>query len=71
MYPQAVMLPIAIWKRDYAIARYILALCLIGMCFVAYHYYIQMYDIIASPVNPATPCDASGENCVKTPFHGS
>jgi hypothetical protein len=27
-----------------------------------------MYDIIASPTNPATPCDASGESCVKTPF---
>jgi len=68
MYPVAVMLPIAIWKRDRGIARYILALSIIGACYAAYHYYIQMYDIVASPLNPATPCDASGESCVKTPF---
>ena len=68
MYPQVILLSIAIWKRDTQVARYILALCLIGAAYAAYHYYIQMYDIIASPTNPATPCDASGESCVKTPF---
>ncbi|NOS66800.1 MAG: disulfide bond formation protein B [Candidatus Peribacteraceae bacterium] len=68
MYPQVVILAIALWKRDRSVARYILALCLIGAAYAAYHYYIQMYDIIATPTNPATPCDASGESCVKTPF---
>ncbi len=68
MYPQVILLAIALWKRDTTVARYILALCLIGGAYAAYHYYIQMYDIIASPTNPATPCDASGESCVKTPF---
>jgi disulfide bond formation protein DsbB len=69
MYPQVVLLGIALWKRDSTVATYILALCLTGAAFAAYHYYIQMYDIIASPTNPATPCDASGESCVKTPFN--
>lgn len=68
MYPQVILLALALWKRDTRIAPYILALCLIGMCFSAYHYFIQMQNIIASPANPATPCDASGVSCVKTPF---
>lgn len=68
MYPQVILLGIALWKRDKTVARYVLALCIIGALYAAYHYYIQLYDIIASPTNPATPCDASGESCVKTPF---
>lgn len=68
MYPQVVLLSIALWKRDATVARYILGLSLIGAVIAAYHYYIQMYDIIAAPDNPATPCDTSGESCVKTPF---
>lgn len=68
MYPQVILLSIALWKRDATVARYILTLSLIGTMFAAYHYYIQMYDIIAAPDNPATPCDTSGESCVKTPF---
>lgn len=68
MYPQVILLVIALWKRDRTVARYVLALCLIGAAYAAYHYYIQMHEIIASPTNPATPCDASGESCVKTPF---
>lgn len=68
MYPQVILLGIALWLRDRKVARYVLALCLIGAAYATYHYYIQMYDIIASPTNPATPCDASGESCVKTPF---
>ncbi len=68
MYPQVILLAIALWKRDRSVARYILALSVIGLAYASYHYYIQLYDIIASPTNPATPCDASGESCVKTPF---
>lgn len=68
MYPQVIMLLIALWKRDRGIAAYILPLCAIGLLYASYHYYIQMYDIVAAPTNPATPCDASGESCVKTPF---
>lgn len=68
MYPQVVLLALALYKRDRGIAAYILPLCVIGLLFASYHYYIQMYDIVAAPTNPATPCDASGESCVKTPF---
>jgi disulfide bond formation protein DsbB len=68
LYPQVVLLLVALWKKDRSVARYILALSIIGALYAAYHYYIQLYDIVASPTNPATPCDASGESCVKTPF---
>lgn len=68
MYPQAILLGIALWKKDRTVARYILALSIVGAAYAAYHYYIQMYDIIAIPTNPATPCDSTGESCVKTPF---
>jgi disulfide bond formation protein DsbB len=68
MYPQLVMLVIALWRRDRGVAPYLLALSLIGLAIAAYHYVIQLQNIVASPLNPATPCDASGESCVKTPF---
>jgi len=68
MYPQVFLLAIALWKKDRSIAPYILTLSIIGLLYAGYHYYIQMQNIIAAPDNPATPCDASGESCVKTPF---
>ncbi len=68
MYPQVVMLMIAVWKRDRGVAKYVLALCVFGAAIAAFHYAIQMQNLIASPTNPATPCDASGVSCVKTPF---
>jgi disulfide bond formation protein DsbB len=68
MYPMVILLSIALVNRDRTVIRYILPLALLGALFAAYHYYIQMYDIVAAPTNPATPCDLSGESCVKTPF---
>lgn len=68
MYPQIILLAIALWKRDANVARYIFALSIIGLAYATYHYFIQMQNIIASSQNPATPCDPSGESCVKTPF---
>lgn len=68
LYPEVLLLGMALWKNDRHIARYILALSIIGICFSTYHYWIQMQNIVASPTNPATPCDASGVSCVKTPF---
>lgn len=68
MYPQCILVLIALWKRDATVARYIIVLSALGAALAAYHFTIQMFDIIAGPLNPATPCDASGESCVKTPF---
>lgn len=68
MYPQLILLVIALWRQDRSIAPYILALAVIGLVIASYHYIIQLQNIVASPLNPATPCDASGESCVKTPF---
>jgi disulfide bond formation protein DsbB len=68
MYPQVVLLIIAAWKRDRTVARYIVALSVIGLLLASYHYYIQMYDIVVPPAAPAVPCDESGESCARTPF---
>jgi disulfide bond formation protein DsbB len=68
MYPQVILLSIALWKRDHAIAPYIAGLCLVGLALASYHYYIQIYDIVVPPADPAIPCDESGESCARTPF---
>lgn len=68
MYPQLILLAIALWKNDRGIAPYIFSLSVPGVLLAGYHYYIQMHHLLASPDNPATPCDTSGESCVTTPF---
>lgn len=68
MYPQLPLLAVALWKKDRGIAPYIAVLSVPGLLMAAYHFYVQLHHLIASPDNPATPCDASGESCVTTPF---
>lgn len=70
MYPQVVLLFVAMWKRDKAIAPYILAMCLIGMVIAAFHYAEQV-ELALHPVDPKTliPCDSSGESCAATQIH--
>lgn len=41
MYPQPVLFAIALWKKDLAIIKYSLALCLIGGSIALYHYLVQ------------------------------
>lgn len=68
MYPQVVLLLIAIWKRDQNIARYILPLCLIGIVIASNHYFEQVSAALAPPADPSIPCDTSGVSCASTPF---
>jgi len=56
MYPQAVILLIAYWKRDELVGKYILPLCGIGILFSAYHIYIEQFNV---PVM----CSLSGPSC--------
>ncbi len=72
LYPQVPMLAYAIWKRDNAVAPYILILCLIGMGFSLDHY-IDQVSAALQPVPDAEgvnmllkPCDASGVSCKAT-----
>lgn len=66
MYPQVILIGIAIWQRDRTIARYILALCIIGMFISIEHYSEQIHaTFFASPTDALEPCDASGVSCAK------
>lgn len=66
MYPQVVLLTIAIRKRDRTVAHYILALCIIGAIIAALHYFEQMQATFwPEPVDPLIPCDETG-SCAQT-----
>jgi len=56
MYPQAVILAVAYWRRDEWVGKYILPLSGIGILFSAYNVYIQQ-------VNAPTFCSASAASC--------
>lgn len=67
MYPQVVLLAIALWKKDYGIAKYILALCVIGAVLSTHHYIEQIEaTFFAPPTDPLVPCDDTGVSCAKT-----
>ncbi|HVW66708.1 MAG TPA: disulfide bond formation protein B [Candidatus Peribacteraceae bacterium] len=72
MYPQALLLLIALLKRDRQIAPYILALSIIGILIAGFHYNEQLQAAL-HPVLDAQgnntllkPCDASGTSCAAT-----
>ena len=69
MYPQVVLLALAIWKNDRGIAPYILALSVIGLAIAAFHYSEQVMAVL-NPVDfdSNVPCDTSGTSCRSTPF---
>ena len=71
MYPQVILLAISLWKRDRTIARYILALSIIGILISTSHY-IEQVQAAMQPIasnataSPLKPCDASGVSCAST-----
>lgn len=61
MYPQVILLFIALWKKDYAVSKYIIPLSAIGAFIAAYHYRIFFTTKIAA----SGVCTASGgASCV-------
>ena len=54
MYPQVVLFGLTLWKRNYGIAFYGIALSTIGAVISAYHYLLQI------GVAPSLPCSAVG-----------
>ena len=67
MYPQVLLLGLAISLRDRGIVRYILLFSLLGMLAAGYHYYEQVMALLF-PIafDPLKPCDASGVSCRTT-----
>jgi disulfide bond formation protein DsbB len=68
MYPQTILLALALWKRDKGIAGYILILSLLGMIVAALHYGEQVHLALQPPDAVPEPCDATGVSCARTPF---
>lgn len=67
MYPQVVLLIMAMWKRDRGIAPYVLALSIIGALIAILHYHEQIVaTFFTPPADSLEPCDATGVSCAKT-----
>ena len=67
MYPQVILLGIALWKKDRNIALYTLVLCIFGAILSADHYGDQMEAMFfSSPTDVIEPCDATGVSCSET-----
>lgn len=61
MYPQVILLYIAIARNEKVIKPYLIALNVVGALIAAYHYLIQRF-----PQTAFTPCDiAGGVSCIK------
>ncbi|MCB9808594.1 disulfide bond formation protein B [Candidatus Peribacteria bacterium] len=67
MYPQVILLAVALWRKDRTIAWYILALCIVGGALSLDHYSDQ-WEAILNPIehDPLAPCDLSGVSCSAT-----
>lgn len=70
MYPQVVLLAVALWRRDRNVGWYILPLCLIGIVIATGHYMQQVQAAMQVVTDPLTgapkPCDATGVSCATT-----
>lgn len=67
MYPQVIILLVALIRKDRTIAYSVLWLSLIGLVIAADHYAEQV-NLVLNPANPAMPCDETGVSCARTPF---
>lgn len=60
MYPLAIVLGIAAFRRDHAVRRYVLPLAIVGGLISTYHYTIQHFpDLDAGSCNVFAPCTAA------------
>lgn len=67
MYPQALLLGLALLRRDRGILPGVLLLSSIGILFSAWHYGEQVWNALHPPAVP-TVCDPSGVSCAAAPF---
>jgi len=68
MYPQVLLLIIALWRGGRGIAYSILGLSIIGAYIAADHYVLQLTEIFTGVTDGNVPCDASGISCAKMEF---
>ncbi|MFY4774106.1 disulfide oxidoreductase [Metabacillus sp. RGM 3146] len=61
MYPQAVLLGLAIYRRDYSIAFYSLILSVIGACISIYHYGVQKVPFLHENANSCGVVNCGGD----------
>ena len=64
MYPQVILLGVALWRKETRILPYALFLCLVGMSISIVHYSEQVLAMI-DPIgyDQSVPCDFSGISC--------
>ncbi|PIQ76631.1 disulfide bond formation protein B [Candidatus Peregrinibacteria bacterium CG10_big_fil_rev_8_21_14_0_10_49_24] len=67
MYPQAVLIAVALWRKDATIPYYILVLSLLGIAMSGEHY-VEQWKAMLNPAehDPLKPCDLSGVSCSAT-----
>lgn len=58
MYPQALILGIAIYKNDFSIKKYIIGLSTVGLLIAIYHYVLQMAPIPLPCTDEIASCAA-------------
>lgn len=67
LYPQAIILTIALWRREYQTAIYSsLTLSFVGFLISMYHYSLNLQKLF-NPAAVFAPCDASGISCADIP----
>lgn len=64
MYPQALILYMAILRKELVMKPYVIALSVIGALFSTYHYLIQRF-----PAAEVLPCNSFGVSCTKGNFY--
>lgn len=57
MYPSALVLGIAAFRRDHNIRFYILPLASLGALVSAYHFYIEQFPSSSGSCSPTVPCN--------------
>jgi disulfide bond formation protein DsbB len=67
MYPQMLLLALALWKKDRSVASSVLLLCLVGLPISLIHYREQILAVLQSAkANALVPCDETGVSCAAT-----
>ena len=57
MYPLAVLLSLAAWRREQTIRPYVLALASLGLAVSTYHYLVEWFpELEGSACDPTNPC---------------
>lgn len=67
LYPQAIIIGVALWKKDYKTGVYTsIILSIIGLITSLYHYSLNIRKLLF-PDTFFAPCDASGISCADIP----